>query len=146
MFRGHGIPSVLISDQGKNVDGEGFREMCRKYGIKKCHTSPLPSSARWNGRETDWAREAGDPMPADGAFFRRRFVANAAPGGNLYCNNIENGANGIAPHLLAFGRRPRTPLDARIDTANKKTQFPGRDMSSELLRGLTWLRSLAHKT
>ena len=40
MFRGHGIPSVLISDQGKNVDGEGFREMCRKYGIKKCHTSP----------------------------------------------------------------------------------------------------------
>ena len=113
------------------------REKCGRRGLsgdvpevrdKEMSYLPLPSSARWNGRETDWAREAGDPMPADGAFFRRRFVANAAPGGNLYCNNIENGANGIAPHLLAFGRRPRTPLDARIDTANKKTQFPGRDM------------------
>ena len=33
---------------------------------------------------------------------------------SFYCNNLENGASGIAPHLLAFGRQPLAPLDARI--------------------------------
>ena len=36
---------MLVSDQGKNVDGEGVREMCKKYGIKKRHTSPYHPEA-----------------------------------------------------------------------------------------------------
>ena len=45
IFRGYGNPRVLVSDQEKNVDGEGVREMCKKYGIKKRHTSPYHPEA-----------------------------------------------------------------------------------------------------
>ena len=40
VFRGHGIPEVLLTDQGKNVDGHEVREMFKKLGIHKRHSSP----------------------------------------------------------------------------------------------------------
>lgn len=42
----------------------------------------------------------------------------------FYCNNLVNGASGIAPHLLVFGRQPLTTLDARIDTDKQKDTIP----------------------
>ena len=45
VFWGHGIPSVLVSDQGKSVDEEIVRGMCKKYGIKKRHIMPYHPEA-----------------------------------------------------------------------------------------------------
>ena len=36
----HEYPSVIVSDQGRNVDGERIREWCRSVGIKKQRSSP----------------------------------------------------------------------------------------------------------
>ena len=36
----HGYPRVIVSDQGRNVDGERIREWCRSVGIKKQRSSP----------------------------------------------------------------------------------------------------------
>ena len=35
----HGYPRVMVSDQGRNVDGERIREWCRSVGIKKQRSS-----------------------------------------------------------------------------------------------------------
>ena len=39
IYRGHGVPKVLLTDQGPNVDGRKVREMCRQLGIEKRHTT-----------------------------------------------------------------------------------------------------------
>ena len=36
----HGIPTTLLSDQGRNVDGSALRELCQSFGIQKKHSSP----------------------------------------------------------------------------------------------------------
>ena len=38
-FYRHGFP-ITLSDQGRNVDGSLIREACRKWGIRKIHSSP----------------------------------------------------------------------------------------------------------
>ena len=39
IYRGHGVPKVLLTDKGPNVDGQKVREMCRQLGIEKRHTT-----------------------------------------------------------------------------------------------------------
>ena len=36
----YGVPDVLLSDQGRNVDEEVIRQMCTFFGINKRHFSP----------------------------------------------------------------------------------------------------------
>ena len=31
----HGMPSLLLSDQGSNIDGDVMRKLCEEYGIEK---------------------------------------------------------------------------------------------------------------
>ena len=35
----HGVPKVLLTDKGRNVDGRSIRELCSKFGITKKHSS-----------------------------------------------------------------------------------------------------------
>ena len=42
-FYSQGYPISLLLDQGRNVDGLLVREMCRKLGIRKLHSSPYHS-------------------------------------------------------------------------------------------------------
>eukprot|EP00800_Vazella_pourtalesii_P015019 TRINITY_DN3966_c0_g1_i4.p2 TRINITY_DN3966_c0_g1~~TRINITY_DN3966_c0_g1_i4.p2 ORF type:complete len:139 (+),score=7.72 TRINITY_DN3966_c0_g1_i4:700-1116(+) len=45
IFRGHGVPKVLLSDQAKNVDGNEIRELCDQLGIERRHTTPYHPQA-----------------------------------------------------------------------------------------------------
>ena len=29
----HGLPHIVVTDQGKNVDGEAMNELCKQLGI-----------------------------------------------------------------------------------------------------------------
>ena len=49
IFRGHGVPDILLTDQGRNVDGEEIRTLCRKLGIQKCRSSPYHPVVFWGG-------------------------------------------------------------------------------------------------
>ena len=35
----YGVPDMLLTDQGRNVDGEAVRKMCARFGINKKHSS-----------------------------------------------------------------------------------------------------------
>ena len=39
-YRGHGVPTRILSDQGSSIDGGKFREFCRSLGIEKKRTTP----------------------------------------------------------------------------------------------------------
>ena len=39
-YHGHGIPNIMLTDQGKNVDGLAGNELCHDLGITKRHTTP----------------------------------------------------------------------------------------------------------
>ena len=44
----------------------------------------------------------------------------------FYCNNLDNTSSKIlSPHMLAFGRQPRAPIDMRISTGNVPTKVTG---------------------
>ena len=40
VYKGHGVPKVVLSDQGPNVDGETFRRFCHALGVNKRRTTP----------------------------------------------------------------------------------------------------------
>ena len=40
VYRGHGIPDIILTDQGSQLDGEDFRGFCKPLGIEKRHTTP----------------------------------------------------------------------------------------------------------
>ena len=40
IFRGHGVPRGLLTDQAHNIDGVEVRRMCERLGIEKRHSSP----------------------------------------------------------------------------------------------------------
>ena len=45
IFRGHGVPRGLLSDQARNIDGVEVRRMCGRLGIEKRHSSPYHPQA-----------------------------------------------------------------------------------------------------
>ena len=40
VYRGHGVPIIILTDQGKNMDGLAVHELCLDLGITKRHTTP----------------------------------------------------------------------------------------------------------
>ena len=40
VYRGHGMPAIVLTDQGSNIDGNTFREFCERAGVAKRHTTP----------------------------------------------------------------------------------------------------------
>ena len=61
----HGIPTVLITDQGKNVDGRTVRELCTEYGNReKDHPHIIPQEmGRQIGRKGNSEHETVTPFP-----------------------------------------------------------------------------------
>ena len=97
---------MLVSDQGRNVDGEGVREMYKKYGIKNDTRLRIISA-----RPMEWLRGKLDKS-----------------------NRLSMSDVGIAPHLLAFGRQPVTSLEARIAKAETGGRTSGEGYAEELFK------------
>ena len=45
VYRGHGMPSIILTDKGANLDGRVFREFCLKAGVDKRSTTPYHPQA-----------------------------------------------------------------------------------------------------
>ena len=39
IYQDHGVPEIIVTDQGSQLDGEEFRVFCRPLGIEKRHTT-----------------------------------------------------------------------------------------------------------
>jgi len=106
-----GMPLELHSDQGKNVDGQVIRDVCKILGIRKTHTTAYHPqgnaiterenavikamlSAYTNSRQNDWDDHLAAVMMAYRSSLHRTL--------------------GETPNAMMFGREVRLPLDAMV--------------------------------
>ena len=40
IYRGHGVPQMILTDQGSQLDGTEFRTFCKTLDVDKKHTTP----------------------------------------------------------------------------------------------------------
>jgi transposase InsO family protein len=130
-----GMPLELHSDQGRNVDGEVVREMCKLLGIRKTHTTAYHPqgnaiterensvikamlSAYVNERLTDW----DDHLPA--VMMAHRTAVH---------RTLDE-----APFTMMMGRWARLPLDAFVGPPPEEEaqQIPASEYVASLMEAM----------
>ena len=99
IYRGHGVPQTILSDQGRNVDGETFREFCKILGVEKKRTSPYrPQADGMSERNIGMAKQVIRCLQED-----RHLDKGSWPGllaeVSFHCNGMPNGSTRIATHV-----------------------------------------------
>ena len=135
-----GVPLELHSDQGKNVDGEVMREVCRLLGVRKTHTTAYHPqgnaiterensvikamlSAYVNVRLTDW----DDHLPVVMGAMR---------------SSLHRTLN-TTPNMMMLGREVRLPLHAYVGPP-PETEYE-QMLSSEYAVNLSEAMQQAHR-
>ena len=115
IYRGHGVPSVILSDQGSNVDGETFREFCLSLGVNKKRTSPyIPQSDGMSERNIGMVKQVIRCLQQDRHLDRGSWPYLLSEV-SFHCNGMVNNSTQISPHMLTYGRESLSPLDAWCD-------------------------------
>ena len=126
VYRGHGVPAVMITDQGRNVDGSAVQELCQDLGIQKRHTTPYhPDSDGMAERHIGFVKQVMRCLLLERNLEKGSWPS-LLPEVSFYCNNLDNSSSKISPHLLTFGRQPRAPIDMLIssnETGTNSTDF-----------------------
>ena len=112
VYRGHGMPRIVLTDQGANLDGRTFREFCEKAGIEKRHTTPYhPQCDGMAERNIGLVKQVIRCLQMD-----RHLEKGSWPmlltEVSFQMNSMENATTRLSPHLLTFGREPLSPLDS----------------------------------
>ena len=116
IYRGHGVPVKILSDQGSSIDGEKFREFCHSLGVEKKRTTPYHP-------ETDGMAERNIGMVKQ--VIRCLQLDRSLPKGSwpslltevsFHCNGMENTTSRTSPHMLTHGHQPKSPMDAWCET------------------------------
>ena len=107
----YGFPSKIITDQGRNFEGELIEHLCQLAGVQKLRTSPYHPQTngqceRFNGTLLNML---GTLTPEQKKDWKSHVPALV----HAYnCNR--NAATGFSPYFLLFGREPRLPVDVEF--------------------------------
>ena len=114
IFRGHGVPKGLLTDQAHNIDGVEIRAFCKKLGIEKLHSSPYhPQGDGLVERAIGLAKQVARCLTLERKLGKESWP-EVLPEVAFYCNNVENSSTKFYAQLLMFGRQPTSPIDATI--------------------------------
>ena len=107
----YGFPSKIITDQGRNFEGELIEHLCQLAGIQKLRTSPYHPQTngqceRFNGTLLNML-EALTPE-------QKKDWKSHVPALVHAYNCTRNAATGFIPYFLLFGREPRLPVDVEF--------------------------------
>lgn len=105
----HGVPSRLLTDQGRNFVSALFKETCRLLGIKKLQTTPYHPEG--NGMVERLHRTLTDSI----AHFVKRDGTDWdrwVPYALMAYRAIPHSSTGFSPNFLTFGREVTPPLDS----------------------------------
>ena len=107
----HGMPLEIHSDQGRNVDGEVMKEVCRIMGIRKTHTTPYHPQGN-----AITERENAVIKAALAAFVNKRLTDWDVhlPAVMMAMRSSVHRTLGVTPNSMVFGRECRVPLDAFV--------------------------------
>ena len=112
IYRGHGVPVKILSDQGSSIDGDKFREFCRSLGVEKKRTTPYhPETDGMAERNIVMVKQVIRCLQLD-----RRLSKGSWPSllteVSFHCNGMENTTSRTSPHMLTRGQQPKSPMDA----------------------------------
>ena len=110
IFARHGMPSIIITDQGTNFESHLFSSMCKLFGIEKRRTTPYHPQTdglcerfnsilksllrmRVNSEKDDWDEQLPSVL--------------------LSYRIAKQETTGVSPFELMYGREPRLPVDVR---------------------------------
>ena len=114
IFRGHGVPKGLLTDQGHNIDGVEIRALCERLGIEKRHSSHYhPQGDGLVERSIGLAKQVARCLTLDRRLSKESWP-EILPEVSFYCNNFENSSTKFSPQRLMTGRQPTSPIDAMI--------------------------------
>ena len=113
-FSYFGIPSIILSDQGQNVDGNVIRNLCRQLNIRKIHSSPYhpegnASTERSIGSVKTLVRSMcqarGIPVQDWDLLIEEATLAY---------NSTVNKSMGVSPFECMLGVSPQLPIDQKL--------------------------------
>ena len=114
IYRGHGVPRGLLTDQAHNIDGVEVRRMCERLGIEKRHSSPYhPQGDGLVERSIGLVKQVARCLTLDRQLAKESWP-EILPEVSFYCNNTENASTGFSAQRLMTGRQPLSPIDAAI--------------------------------
>ena len=145
VYRGHGMPSIVLTDRGANIDGQYFEKFCAKTGIDKRSTTLYhPQSDGMAERNVGLVKQVVRCLQLD-----RQLAKGSWPGllteVSFHINSMENATSRISPHLLHLGREPRSPLDAWCTHIHKGERNNHGEYLEALRRKRSELRSIAQE-
>ena len=107
----YGVPDVLLTDQGRNVDWEEVRSMCAKFGIEKRHSSAYhPQGDGQVERTVENAKQTLRCVLAAREVDKTiwpHILQEVAYG----LNSLKSSSTKFMPQELMFGSRIRSPID-----------------------------------
>ena len=113
IFREHGVPRGLLTDQAHNIDGVEVR-ICERLGIEKRHFSPYhPQGDGLVERSIGLVKQVARCLTLDRQLPKESWP-DILPEVAFYCNNTDNASTRFSAQLLMTGRQPLSPIDAAI--------------------------------
>ena len=116
----HGVPEQLYSDQGKNMNAEVVKEVCRFLHIWK--TRPTPCHPQSDGQSERAIRIVSDMLT--------KYVSEAQDDSDEHLDHIAMAYNtsvhestGFTPYFLNHGRKIRMPIDLIIQSPPDSSQL-----------------------
>ena len=109
-----GIPKELISDQGKNVDGEVINKMCKDLNIKKIRSSPFHPQGNGSAEKA-----IGTLKTIMRSMIQSRKLDLSdwdvvLPEAILAANNMVSKSTQYSPFMMMWGTKPRMPVDSLL--------------------------------
>ena len=122
-FSYFGIPRTLLSDQGKNVDGNVIRDLCKKLNITKMHSSPYHPEG--NGSTE---RSIGSVKCIVRSMCEARGMAAEdwdllLDEATLAYNSTVNKSTGFSPFKTMFGSNTVLPIDSACNVSPSGEQI-----------------------
>ena len=120
IFNVFGIPERLLSDRGRNFEGEVIKQFCELLGIKKVFTCPYSPKSdavceRFNRTLIGMIGTLSKQKRAEWHKHLPYLVS-------VY-NNTQHAATNFSPFELIFGRKSRLPVDILLDTVPRDVEF-----------------------
>ena len=118
----HGLPQILLSDQGRNVDGTIIRVMCEQLGIEKRHSSAYhPEGDGQAERSVQTVKQTMRCLLEDRVISHTNWPSIVSEV-TFVCNALVNTSTGFSPHQIMYGTKLRTKLDRWIPRCEEENR------------------------